>query len=317
MSSLIHKVFAFISFALRLKRPFAMPVHYHIEITNRCNLQCRFCPYREVEMSSESFGNMSIVFFERLLRQIRKSPPPEGVSLHLGGEPLLHPQINIFVRKVHTILGISPMMASNGTLLTADIAEKLSEAGGAKLIIDFTANKKEFESVRDGAVWENVRNNIVNALATTENIIISVRSLDGDIDGLQTILGRYENLFVSNFKLHNVGGDFAQKIEEEFNLKIERKKYYVCTHPWFGMAISWDGKVVVCCRDVLHQHIIGDLKDSSIKEIWRGEKFGEVREKLSRGHLKDLPLCKTCSRPWDKENSIRELTKKYLLHISS
>ena len=294
-----------------------MPVHYHIEATSRCNLKCRFCPYREISNKPDWFGDISPELFEKILNQIADYPPPQGISLHLGGEPLLHPQIDELVRITHRILKIKPMFASNGTLLTLNAAEKIASAGGAEIIIDFSADREVFEQTRTGANWEKVRHNILAAISLGDesNISIYIRSLDRDMDRLKNVLGEHKNLYFTEFELHNVGGDFAQVVENEFGMKIERKKYYVCTHPWFGMAITWDGKAVICCRDVVRTHIVGDVKKSSLKEIWFGDEMRKIRKLLVSGKIEQLPLCRTCSRPWEKKNSVFNLVKRYFFNL--
>lgn len=253
---------------------------------------------------------MNFDFFVSILEQIKEYSPPMGISLHLGGEPLLHPMVSEFIEATNKILKICPMMATNGTLLNDNTVAKLIHAGGARLIIDFSANKENFEKLRYGAIWEEVLVNIRSALEA--GLKITIRNLDeGDGMDIRKIFGSHRNLVITPFDLHNVGGDFASTVETEFKLNIERKKYHHCTHPWFGMAIAWNGDVVVCCRDVLHSHKVGSLKDKTLAEIWFGEGFGQIRKLLVQQKLGDLPMCRTCSRPWEYKNCPYALLVNY------
>jgi hypothetical protein len=306
-----HKAKSFVSYLLQFAKPLAMPVHYHIESTNRCNLRCSFCPYSVIDPKSIGYGDIDVGFFEKLLCQIAQNPPPHGVSLHLAGEPLLHPKIDSLVAATHRILKITPMFATNGVLLDDSTAKKLSDAGGAELIIDFCANVTTFETYRVGAKWKTVLDNIDRTLECYPNIHISLRALDNDIDSLNALFGKYSNCDVSGFVLHNTGGEFAQKIEEKFALGVKREKYYGCTHPWFGFAITFDGLAVICCRDVLHKHVVGDLKTNTVRQIWLGVEYRRIRKLLSSKKISQLPMCATCSRVWDIENSATSILKRY------
>ena len=55
----------------------------YIEITNICNLKCRFCPE-----TNRNKKFMSLEDFEEVIKKIHKHT--KLVFLHVKGEPLLH-----------------------------------------------------------------------------------------------------------------------------------------------------------------------------------------------------------------------------------
>ncbi len=207
--------------------------------------------------------------FKNILSQIKRTPQPYKISLHLGGEPLIHPDFETFVYLVNNKLGIKPTVATNGTLLTPERSKKIKEKGDILFIITFAADKTIFENDRAGTKWGQVKENIEYAL--NQNIEIALHVID-NVKEVKELFGERQNLYIYPFHLHNVGGDFAEVVEDNFNYTPEKKKYYPCTHPWFGIAITWDGRVVICCHDILYTHIVGDIKKNSIEEIWNGKK---------------------------------------------
>ena len=58
------------------------------------------------------------------------------------------------------------------------------------------------------------------------------------------------------------------------------------------MSIYSDGSVGPCCNLVGRKIPIGNIKDTSIKEIWNGAKMSELRD----GFVKNNPneVCKSC-----------------------
>ena len=58
----------------------------YLEISNICNLHCRFCPG-----TKRAARRMSALEFESVSRKI--SGKCENVFLHVMGEPLYHPEI--------------------------------------------------------------------------------------------------------------------------------------------------------------------------------------------------------------------------------
>jgi radical SAM protein with 4Fe4S-binding SPASM domain len=66
----------------------------------------------------------------------------------------------------------------------------------------------------------------------------------------------------------------------------------VCTYPWRQMVVSPDGLVLPCCVWPEDQ-ALGNIADASLTDVWRGERFEELRRRLSRG---DPPeKCRTCA----------------------
>ena len=58
----------------------------YIEITNICNLKCKFCPE-----TSRKKEYMSLEQFEEIIKKIQSHT--KLVCLHVKGEPLLHDQL--------------------------------------------------------------------------------------------------------------------------------------------------------------------------------------------------------------------------------
>ncbi|MFH1937501.1 MAG: radical SAM/SPASM domain-containing protein [Bacteroidota bacterium] len=68
-----------------------------------------------------------------------------------------------------------------------------------------------------------------------------------------------------------------------------------CFRMWSGCVITWDGKVVPCCFDKDAGHCMGDLKEQSFEEIWRGEKYRKFRGTILRNR-KSVDICRNCSQ---------------------
>lgn len=300
---------SFLAFLLKRPNPLAPPMHYHLEATNICNLKCSYCPYEQEIVPPDKWGYMDPALLGKILEQIRKLKPGAGVSLHLGGEPMLHPEIDRLVCMVREQLGLRPMIATNATLLTEQKADRIVRAGGAHLQIDFAADSDVYESMRTGAEWEGTRRNIAYAL--NAGLSLYVCALDNDVQGLQNLFGDHSHLDIVPFRMHNVGGSFASVLKHRFDLKPDRTRYHPCTHLWFGMAVSWSGHVVLCCRDVLHQHIVGDLNKQGIEEVWHGPELCEARMLHARNMLRSLSCCETCDRPYELLNSPWMVFKRY------
>lgn len=74
--------------------------------------------------------------------------------------------------------------------------------------------------------------------------------------------------------------------------KVPPKKY--CSRPFYQLCINYKGKVVLCCNDYYGVVEIGDVHNSSIKELWGSEIFMHYRKELLKGNRSNLKLCNMC-----------------------
>lgn len=96
-----------------------IPLTGSIEITSRCNLGCVHC---YISNTGETKQDLSLIELESIVDQLAE----EGCLwlLITGGEPLLRPDFKEFYTYVKRC-GIIPILFTNGTLITEDIADLL------------------------------------------------------------------------------------------------------------------------------------------------------------------------------------------------
>ena len=91
--------------------------YLELQLTDRCNLQCRHCYLGQ--------GRQQDLPFEQVLRILKEFEEMQGLRLLLsGGEPLLHPQfwrVNDLLRNYD----FRSVLLSNGTLITKKAAKRL------------------------------------------------------------------------------------------------------------------------------------------------------------------------------------------------
>ena len=118
--------------------------------TNACNMYCDHC-YRDAGNKAEEELNTEEA--KTLLTQIALAK--FQIMIFSGGEPLMRPDIVELVAYV-SFLGLRPVMGTNGTLLTLEMAHKLKEAGamGIGISLDSLNNGKHNEFRRFPGAWE-------------------------------------------------------------------------------------------------------------------------------------------------------------------
>ena len=69
-------------------------------------------------------------------------------------------------------------------------------------------------------------------------------------------------------------------------------------YPWHSVSVTWQGKVVPCCRDVNEATVLGDLRTDRLEKIWNDEPIRKLRRELASRKVV-TPLCASCT-----ENSL-------------
>src|ERR1700737_3836854 len=97
------------------------PILAHIIPMRRCNLSCAYCN----EYDNHSKPVPSQTMFERVDQLAALGTTIVTIS---GGEPLLHPDLDLIIRRIRR-RGMIAGMITNGYLLTADRILRLNRAG--------------------------------------------------------------------------------------------------------------------------------------------------------------------------------------------
>ena len=83
-----------------------------------------------------------------------------------------------------------------------------------------------------------------------------------------------------------------ESIEDRY--VIRNRLPYRCPRLWFNPVITWDGKVLPCCFDKNADHVMGDMNETSFRDIWNGPKYRMFRKSILTG--RDLnEICRNCT----------------------
>ncbi len=97
------------------------PVAAHLIATRRCNLACTYC--NEFDDHSRPVPTSDVLRRVDLLANLGT-----GIVTFSGGEPLLHPDLDVIIRRVRNRRMIATLI-TNGYLLTRDRIRQLNRAG--------------------------------------------------------------------------------------------------------------------------------------------------------------------------------------------
>ncbi|MEO8070522.1 MAG: radical SAM/SPASM domain-containing protein [Acidobacteriota bacterium] len=277
-----------------------LPDIVQIESTNLCNAKCVFCPRDEM---SRRQGVMDMDLFKKIVDECAALGITH-VRVHNYGEPFLDRQLVEKVRYAKE-KGIAEVgMISNGSLITEEIARGMIEAGLDAINISVDAGGKEtFERTRVHLEYDTVINN-VRTLARLKKemgrkrpkLILSFVRQDNSMDE-QAFIDEWsaiaDKIHVTD--LHNWAG----------TLNSISDVRYPCYRLWLTFTVLWDGRASLCCADFDGRNVLGDLRTSTIEEVWNSPAYLSVRKQ----HLESggPEICRSCDLP--KKDSPLWVTK--------
>ncbi|MFC1902306.1 radical SAM protein [Chloroflexota bacterium] len=111
------------------------PIHPVWEVTNACNLKCKQC---HACSGKPAPGELTTAEGKKLLDSLAGIKEFRMLALG-GGEPLVRPDIVELIAYARN-LGLEISIATNGTLLTAELAREFKKLGVANIAVGLNAN---------------------------------------------------------------------------------------------------------------------------------------------------------------------------------
>jgi MoaA/NifB/PqqE/SkfB family radical SAM enzyme len=117
----------------------------HVELTNRCNFRCSFCPDA---VMTRSRGDMDPEVAKSALDQIAQLDIAQKVTFHVMGEPLLHPRFFHILDHADS-KGLKVGLTTNGALLRPDTIDELARRDLHQIDISLQCpDEKSFHATR-------------------------------------------------------------------------------------------------------------------------------------------------------------------------
>ena len=264
----------------------------YIEISNLCNLSCRFCPG-----TKRPKGRMDLERFSNILEKLKGYT--EFVYFHLMGEPLLHPDLPQFL-DVAGKMGFKVILTTNGTLLESRKELLLSSPAVHKVNISlhaFEANDLSvpFEAYVDGCL------NYGKAAEGNKLTVFRLWNSGGEDKQNGLLLQRLEAVFPKPWKDSRKGTQLAPKVYLEPGEKFdwpdlnapEEEGPYFCYGLRDQIGILWDGTVVPCCLDHEGDIPLGNILTQNLDEILQSDRAKAIYEGFSKRAAAE-PLCRRC-----------------------
>lgn len=277
----------------------------YIEIINRCNLSCSFCP-----TSDRPARMMSVDEFAKIAAQV--TPFTDYICLHVKGEPLMHPWLGDILAIAHQN-GLKVNLTTNAVLLPEKHHLLLGETAPRQISLSLhsfdanTMHTRDFRSYLENAI------DFARTFTMTTPGYISFRLWN--LDGTAKADQRLRNQFILEAleqayhlaqpidayvgKVH--GNTIAPHTYVNFDQLFEWPDEHASDYGFNGtchglrhqLAILADGQVVPCCLDHNGHLALGNIFKESLDTILCKEKSLRIIEDFRSHHIHEN-LCRRC-----------------------
>ncbi len=276
--------------------PGVAPFRLWVDITSRCNLACTSCPQRL--LPPEQRRDMPPQVLARLVGEC--AGRVGLVNLFHRGEPLLHPELGLWVRRFRAA-GCAVRIHTNATLLDRGRVAMLLAAGPDLLTCSLdTLHAGDYAAARRGARLERVLAGLAYLLAARRRLGLRRPRVGLLLMGPQRRDPAYRDRLA---RLRALGLDrllwraphnWAGAVDGVAPLGAGRR--HRCTFPWYGLAVLSDGRVTPCPQDFFGKLALGLLPEGGLLEAWRGAAAQRLRAAHRQGRLQRFPVCLACDR---------------------
>lgn len=264
----------------------------YVEITNVCNLNCSFCLNNKREKKF-----MSVSDFSHIIKEIK--PYTDYIYLHVKGEPLLNPNLDLFL-DICDSNKIKVNITTNGTLLKKNY-EVLRKHKCLRQINVSLHSENDNEDYLDDVfmVCKNLSDSVYISyrLWTLNDLVLDKNSTEI----VEEIISSYK---LSTDIVEKVYHDKQIKICENTyinkdnlfewpNIKSKRESNGYCHGTIDHIGILVDGTVIPCCLDGEGIVNLGNVLSTSFGDILSSERFMLISDGF-KNNLCSEELCKKC-----------------------
>lgn len=288
------------------------PSEVQIQTTNSCNASCQMCPRAYIENKNHEV--MSDALFKKIIEElIHENLGHVFLEFMCQNEPLMDEDLFKKIRYIKDKgrTGIITMVVTNGSLFTEEKIHELERSGLDILNFSIDAVSEEtYHKIRSGLDFNNVLKNIDNVINSKydKSLLVSFVKQRANIHEFKDFKKYWskKGLPTLSFTINNRSGDVPNFERFQLPTPIKNVRYRFKSHAFKIMTkccisllaefnILWNGDVILCSNDYHKKMIMGNINDSSIKEIWNGSKYQAIRNLQYAGEYKKISVCSNCS----------------------
>ena len=238
-----------------------------INTTELCNRTCVFCPRHDPAVFPNRNLHLTVKGARTIAEELGENQYSGKISFSGFGENLLNPDFPEIVKEFRFNLPMATIECNtNGDKLTEEYVDRLYRSGLDLLYINL------YDGIEQMAHFEEMLKNV-------RDDMYKFRMHWGDFEKHGLILNNRSGV------IDWVG------IEETDITSLQGKP---CHYPFYKMFVDWNGDVLFCSNDWGREHVVGNLLQQSLHDVWFSKPMTKIRKRLMKGDRSHSP-CNKCS----------------------
>jgi len=238
-----------------------------INTTELCNRTCVFCPRHDPAVFPNRNLHLTVKGARTIAEELGDNQYSGKISFSGFGENLLNPDFPEIVKEFRFNLPMATIECNtNGDKLTEEYVDRLYRSGLDLLYINL------YDGIEQMAHFEEMLKNV-------RDDMYKFRMHWGDFEKHGLILNNRSGV------IDWVG------IEETDITSLQGKP---CHYPFYKMFVDWNGDVLFCSNDWGREHVVGNLLQQSLHDVWFSKPMTKIRKRLMKGDRSHSP-CNKCS----------------------
>ncbi|MCP9234987.1 glycosyltransferase [Lewinella sp. JB7] len=275
------------------------PLEIQIQTSTLCNATCVMCPYPEV---SQEFpvGRMDEQLYRKILDECAGEPGLRRIEPFLMNEAFIDKRVPEWIRLAKdTVPHAAVTVTTNGTPLVPAVTDRLIASGIDAIWFSFNGAKPETYEKIMGIPYEKVMHNIEYLLENKpDHLQVYVNMIETELMAgeINENIENWRRLGVQagSSPLVNRGGNVKNFAELNYQA-ISEVPVRSCELVYYKMYILHNGDCILCCMDWRRSVVLGNVRERSIREIWNGAAYREIRRLHTEGRDAEIPICGNCS----------------------
>lgn len=277
--------------------PFPKSVQF--ETNTYCNANCLMCPHDKMKRS----GTAKWSLISKIIREA--APKVNAMTPFLMQEPMLEPRLPAILANIkqHNRNCVTTVY-SNMSILTNDTIHKIVDTALIdNLHISFYGPTEElYKKWQPPLNRETTVLNIKKLFVYREYMrrltpkmflhVLAVPELIEAIADYGDVTSYIDKVYKVQFDTFH--GDIPDLAGNQTKYLGAPKPRVPCQRLWAGLIVHFDGSVVPCCIDYNDEHVLGNVNDKSLEDIWNDLPFSEFRRLHVEGRWDEIPMCKNC-----------------------
>ena len=240
-----------------------------VNTTELCNRTCVFCPRHDPTVFPNRNLHLTVKGAQTIAEELADNQYRGKISFSGFGENLLNPYFIEIVKEFNFHLPTATLECNtNGDKLDSIYAAKLFRSGLDLLYINLYDGVEQIEH------FDHIMKN-----AGIREDQYRYRMHWGDFEKHGLILNNRSGTI-----------DWIGIEEEDIKNLIGKP----CHYPFYKLFVDWNGDVLFCSNDWGREHVIGNLLQQSLFDVWFGKPMAKIRKRLMKGDRSHSP-CNKCS----------------------